>query len=336
MRPLFSICLLMATGRLVAGKTRPLWSGTRMSFMDAVISRGINQAQNLGEPNSGHSLKKAALAICVALSLVGSSSPSWGQAAGAVAPQLFENSRPLLGDVIRFCVDDFSAGGAFDRAVSHAIADSLLVKPVFVPAPTGFPIDGLGYLDELQLIMSKDCEVLAGISLAPGSSESPFPEWATVTRPYAQTIFVMATTNADYKSLGDIPAGKTLGAAIGGLGLSAVVTYNQQRPVEQRLRYLPYGDPELMLKRLLDGTLSAMVIWQPQLNQITKGNPATLGLKIGSLAPLKPVITGVGNLVSSRDSFLRSSIDRAIGQLVSDGTIARLMKEHGYEGVPGP
>jgi ABC-type amino acid transport substrate-binding protein len=258
------------------------------------------------------------------------------QDVGVIPQQLFNNSRRLQGDTVRFCIDDFSVGAKFDRAVATAVSEALLVKPVFVPAPAGFPLDGGGYLEELQLVMTNECEVLVGISMTPGAAESPWPDWATVTRPYAQIPFVVAVTDPNYKSLGDIPAGKTLGAAIGSLGLGAVVTYNQQNPPEKRLRYLPYGDPALMLRRLQDGTLAAMVIWQPQLHQVTNGNPAAANLKFASFAPLKTVVTGVGNLVNSRDSFLRASIDQAIGQLVSDGTIARLMKEQGIEGTPGP
>ncbi len=255
---------------------------------------------------------------------------------GVIPPQLFNNSRRLQGDTIRYCVDEFSVGAKFDRAVASAISDALLVKAEFVPAPSGFPMDGGGYLEELQLVMSNECEVLVGISMTPGAAESPWPDWATVTRPYAQVPFVVAVTDANYKSLADIPPGKTLGAMVGSLALGSVVTWNQQNPPEKRFRYLPYGDPNLLLKRLLDGTLSAMVLWQPQLAQLMRANPTATNVKTASFAPLKTVVNGVGNLVSSRDSFLRASIDQAIGQLVSDGTIARLMKENGYEGTPGP
>ncbi|NDA45925.1 MAG: hypothetical protein EBY21_01345 [Alphaproteobacteria bacterium] len=277
-----------------------------------------------------------AMMMGVLIGLSASLSGAHAQGAGTIPLQSFSNSRPLQGDSIRFCVDDFSVGAAFDRSVAEAISEALLVKAEFRPAPAGFPLDGTGYLDELQLVMSKECEVLVGISLTPGMAESPFPDWATVTRSYAQVPFVVVVTDASYKSIGDIPGGKFMGGMIGSLGIGAAVTFNQQRPQDQRLRYLPYGDPNLMLKRLLDGSIAGMIIWQPQLNQITKGDLAGPGLKIASFAPMKPVLTGVGNLVSSRESYLRASIDQAIGQLVADGTIAKLMKKHGYEGVAGP
>jgi polar amino acid transport system substrate-binding protein len=270
------------------------------------------------------------------LFMLASMSLAKAQGGGTIPLQSFSNSRPLQGDRIRYCVDDYSVGAAFDRSIAEAISEALLVKAEFKPAPSGFPLDGTGYLDELQLIMSNECEVLVGISLTPGMAESPFPDWATVTRSYAQVPFVIAVTDPAYKTLGDIPGGKFMGGMIGSLGIGTAVAFNGQRPQEQRLRFLPYGDPQLMLKRLLDGSIAGMIIWQPQLNQITKGDLAGPGLKLASFAPMKPVLTGVGNLVSSRESYLRASIDQAIGQLVADGTIARLMKKHGYEGIAGP
>ena len=281
---------------------------------------------------------RAATAVLMGLLsiVIAGSSSVYAQGGGTIPLQSFSNSRPLQGDRIRFCVDDFSVGAAFDRSIAEAISEALLVKAEFKPAPAGFPLDGTGYLDELQLVMSNECEVLIGISLTPGMAESPFPDWATVTRSYAQVPFVIVVTDPAYKSMGDIPGGKFMGGMIGSLGIGTAVAFNGQRPQEQRLRFLPYGDPNLMLKRLLDGSIAGMIIWQPQLNQITKGDLAGQGLKLASFAPMKPVLTGVGNLVSSRESYLRASIDQAIGQLVADGTIARLMKKHGYEGIAGP
>jgi polar amino acid transport system substrate-binding protein len=269
------------------------------------------------------------------LLVVGFMPLAWAQS-DTLPPQLLNNSKPLQGDTIRFCVDKYSPGAAFDKAVSQAIADALLVKAAFVDAPTGFPLDGQGFYDELQLTMSRDCDVMAGISILPDTGVSPYPAWATVTRPYAQIPFVLVTKDPNYQSLGDIPPGKVVGATIGSLGQGVILTYNQQQPADKQLKYLPYADPKLMLKRVLDGHLVGMVIWQPQLNLITDNNPEGQGLRTISLAPLQPVYAAVGDLVNSRDAYLRSQIDSAIGSLVADGTIAKLMADLGYAGTPGP
>jgi polar amino acid transport system substrate-binding protein len=274
----------------------------------------------------------AAIALVGALALPGIASAQ----DNGVPPQLLDNSRTATGDTIRFCVDDYGPGGKFDRAVGQAIADALLVKAAFAPAPTGFPLDGAGYLDELQLILNTTCDVMAGISLSPNGGESLYPDWATVTRPYAQVPFVLAVkADSPYTALKDIPFSKRVGTTMGSLGQGVMITYIGQQPADKRWLQLPYADPKLMLKRLLDGTIEGMVIWQPSLNQITDNDPAKAGVKIIPLDPVQPVSASVGELVSSRDSYLRSQIDQAIGTLVSDGTIAKLMQENGYQGTPG-
>lgn len=251
-------------------------------------------------------------------------------------PELLNNSRPGQGDQIRFCIDDYAPGAAFNKAVSQAIADSLLVKAAFAPAPSGFPLDGQGYMDELQLVMNTDCDVMAGISLSPDTGDSVYPDWATVTRPYAQVPFVLVVKNSNYNALKDIPFGKRVGTTMGSLAQGVLITYIGQQPEGQRWMQLPYADPKLMLKRLLDGTIDGMVIWQPSLNEITNNDPGALGIRIVPLDPVPAVFASVGDLVSSRDSYLRSQIDTAIGALVADGTIAKLMQQFGYQGTPGP
>jgi len=169
-----------------------------------------------------------AVMLGVLMGLSAGLSCAYAQGGGTIPLQSFSNSRPLQGDRIRFCVDDYSVGAAFDRSVAETISDALLVKAEFKPAPAGFPLDGTGYLDELQLVMSKECEVLVGISLTPGMAESPFPDWAMVTRSYAQVPFVVVVTDPAYKSIGDIPGGKFMGGMIGSLGIGTAVAFNLQ------------------------------------------------------------------------------------------------------------
>lgn len=246
---------------------------------------------------------------------------------GTVPPQLLGTQRPLNGDTIRFCIDASSVGAGFDRAVAKAIADVLLVKATFVQAPAGFPLDAGGYLDELQLTMSTECDALAGISLQPNMA---FPEWASVTRAYADVPFVLVAADPSYHSLGDIPRDRIIGTAIGSIGEAVFLTYIAQLPANQQWRRLPYADPKLMLTRLRDGTLGGMILWQPVLSRL--GDIGDVHTISSAPAPESSVL--VGMLVSSRDQFLRGSIDEAIGALIADGTIATLMQQFGYAGEP--
>lgn len=293
---------------------------------------GYREAGRAGRSNKRASPLLAALNLVLALGATVSSTV----AQNTVPPALLNNSRPSQGDQIRFCIDQFSPGADFNTAVSQAIADTLLVEAKFAPAPSGFPLDGQGYFDELQLVMNTECDVLVGVSLEPDTGESPFPDWATVTRPFAKVPFVLVAKNPDYTALKDIPFGKRVGTTMGSAGQGVMIAYIGQQAPDKRWVQLPYADSKLMLKRLLDGTIDGMVIWQPALNEITDHNPGALGLKIIPMDPLPPVYALVGDLVSVRDSYLRSQIDTAIGSLIADGTIANLMQQYGYMGTPGP
>lgn len=277
-------------------------------------------------------LRRSLLALALAAACALLPNLALGQGFG-VPEELLENTRPVQGDAMTVCIDPLSIGAPFDRDVSQAIADALFLTPTFADAPSGFPLDALGYFDELQIAMTNTCDMLAGISLQPNS---PFPEWATVTRPYAQIPFVLAVTDPSYGSLADIPRDRFLGTALGSQGELQLLTYLSQLPQAQQWRRLPYADPDLMLQRLLDGRLAGILIWQPALMKITAGDPAAMGIRIIPTDPVPPADVAVGALVSNRDTFLRSQIDDAIGALVADGTIAAIMEQHGITGTPGP
>ncbi|MDB5560886.1 MAG: hypothetical protein JWN11_304 [Hyphomicrobiales bacterium] len=251
---------------------------------------------------------------------------------GQELPDTLENKTTRLqGDQITFCLDRQSAGAVFDQKVGQAIADALLVKPVFVDAPSGFPIDAGGYLAELKIVMANSCDVLLGISLQPNF---PYPDWATPTRAYADIPFVLAVTNPNYKSLADIPRTQRIGTALGSIGEYNFITYSLQQPEGQRWRRLPYADPNLMLKRVKDGTLGGIILWQPSLSKITNGDPAAAGLRIIPTDPVPASSVQVAALLSSRDSFLRSQIDQAVGSLIDDGTIQSLLDQTKFAGKP--
>ncbi|HEV7719217.1 MAG TPA: hypothetical protein VGO70_09615 [Arsenicitalea sp.] len=237
----------------------------------------------------------------------------------------------LQGDQITFCLDRASPGAPLDEKVGQAIADALLVKPVFTDAPSGFPIDAGGYLAELKIEMSNSCDVLLGISLQPNF---PYPDWATPTRAYVDIPFVLAVTNPNYKSLADLPRTQPIGTALGSVGEYTFITYSLQQAVDQRWRRLPYADPVLMLKRVKDGTLGGMVLWQPTLAKITNGDPAAAGVRIIPTDPVPASSVQVAALVSSRDSFLRTQIDDAINSLIGDGTIQSLLDQAKFTGKP--
>jgi hypothetical protein len=241
--------------------------------------------------------------------------------------QLLDQQRPLQGNAMRACVDDFSAGSKLDRAVAQAIGDALFLKVNFVEAIRGFPLDGDGYLAELQVHLNNDCDLFMGISVQPNS---PFPEWAMVTRTYATIPFVLAVSNPDYKRLADIPYGRFIGTALGSLGERVYSTSNSQRPADQRWKRLPYANFDLMLTRMLEGKLDGMVLWQPSLAKLQAENPAAKSLKVIAFDPLPTASVNVGALISNRNTYLRTQVDKAIEELSADGTFAQIMDDLGF------
>lgn len=240
--------------------------------------------------------------------------------------QLLSPERPLQGNTIRACVDDYSAGGKLDRAIIQAIADALFLDVEYVEALRGFPLDGDGYLAELQIQLNNECDVFMGLVVQPNI---PFPDWGSMTRPYAAVPFVLVTDKPEYDALADIPYGSTIGTALGSLGDRVFATTVMQRPQDQRWKRLPYADFALMTKRMLEGKLAAMLLWQPSLLELAESDPSVADLRIISLDPVQTPSVPVGALVATRNTFLRTQLDQAISELSADGTIDAIMSDLG-------
>jgi polar amino acid transport system substrate-binding protein len=258
--------------------------------------------------------------------------PALAQDAEGPPPTILDNVRRQQGELIQVCTDKRSVGGDFDRAVAQAIGDALLVEVKQLYAPSGFPLNAGGFLQELQIAMNDYCDMVAGITLQPNP---PYSSFATVTRAYATVPFVLAVTDPGYRKLADIPHDRVLGTAIGSAGEQAYLIYQTQVPPEQSWIRLPYADPELMLRRLRDGTLAGMILWQPTLEKLLRDDPDRDKVYSIPMDPVPEASVRIGALVSSRDAFLRSQVDAAIDALVDDGTIAELMQHFRFAGSPG-
>lgn len=243
--------------------------------------------------------------------------------------QLQTQEREVQGNKIRACVDDYSAGGKLDRAIAQAIGDALFLEVEYKEALRGFPLDGDGYLAELQIQLNNDCDLFMGVVVQPNM---PFPDWASITRPYAEVPFVLVTDKPDYNSLADIPYGLTIGTSLASLGERVFATSVAQRPQDQRWKRLPYADFELMTLRMREDKLAAMLLWQPSLLQLAETDPSVADLRIISLDPVPQAVVPVGALVSTRNTFLRTQVDNAIAELTADGTIDQIMADLGVMG----
>ena len=248
-----------------------------------------------------------------------------------VPQELLQNTRRLNGDSLQVCSDITGKTKAFDHAVARAIGEALFLKVDIHEGFGGFPTSGDGFLDELQIALTNTCDMMVGVTI---QANSPFPEWAVLSRPYVSLPYLLVVKD-DYKTLLDIPVERHLGTAMSSMGERVFITWNQQRPKEQRYVRYPYADMNLMATRVLDGSIAGMVIWGPAWADLQKQMPEASALRPISMQPVPNSVTRVGILLKVSDSYLRAQIDETIDALVADGTIAELLTEFGYEGTPG-
>ncbi len=161
-----------------------------------------------------------------------------------------------------------------------------------------------------------------------------YPQWLAITRPYYRTSYVLATTDAGWKSLADMPKSKAIGATIGTSADLRLIQYLQALPAEQRWSRFPMGSDELALKALLRGTVSVALVWGPSFWALQKSDPALAGLRLISLKPLPESAVGVGAVLLANETFLRSSVDDAIASLVADGSIGAILDRNKFPATP--
>lgn len=248
------------------------------------------------------------------------------QGAPILPPQWYEDRLDRGGDQITFCVNEESMMADFERDLAREIGTALLLNvdifQVRPPRPTR-PLDYRLPLSAEQLFVTlvEDCNAMLGFVLS-----DSFEEWLTISRPYMATGYTLAV-RGDYDRFGDIPRDQPIGTRGMNNGDIALIGYLQSLSETNRWRRFPYYDNEVLIERLLDGTVAAAVVWVPALSFATDGDPSSSGIRVLPL-PFTPRQTQIGIAMLAEDVFLRTAIDEAIEVLVEDGTVAALMVEH--------
>jgi polar amino acid transport system substrate-binding protein len=135
------------------------------------------------------------------------------------------------------------------------------------------------------------------------------------------------------QGLADIPADRRLGARVASYGFTAVQRYSATLPQEQRWQILPYGDIDLMVERVVDGTIGGMIIYGPTFAKVMAEQPE-LDLHQFPLEPQTSARVNVGGIMLTTNTYLRSYVDEAIIALVEQGTIDQLVEDAGMATVP--
>lgn len=271
------------------------------------------------------------LRAAVAFALVVSAGlPAMAQVSNNVDRSLLEAWRLTTGNTIRFCQYDASPTLEFDRALGEAAAQQLLVNAEFTVLGSDYGIGGEYAAEDLFVSLTNDCDVMVGMGLA----ANMYPVEFISTRPYAGFSYVLAVADANIEDLGDIEGGQRVGALVGSFGFGALGRYIATLPADQRPLALPYGDTELMVTRLLDGTIAGMVVYGPSLAQFRSEHPIEGGIFIRPLADQIGANVDIGGLLLARNGYLRTLLDEAIALMIEDGTIASLLAETGLDTIP--
>jgi polar amino acid transport system substrate-binding protein len=172
-----------------------------------------------------------------------------------------------------------------------------------------------------------------GFRLIPGG----YPAWVTLTRPYYQAGYVFVATDPGLHALADLPPGHPIGATLGTSAHVRLVAYLTALPSEKRWPTFPMGTNDQALDALLAGTIDVALVWAPSLWERRRADPAgTAGLHVIDPAPLPPTTLGVGALMLSDQTFLRTAVDEAIAALTADGTIAGILEKYDFPATAGP
>lgn len=253
------------------------------------------------------------------------------------APQIpddwLDRTNRMRGDSVRVCVNYESLMAPFERDLWGAIADALLLDLEILEMRGLRAQPLLDYTlslsdTDLYQLLTNDCQALGGFLL----STSQFPAWLTITRPYVEMGFAVATTSPTFATLGEFGSDARIGTKMGTSADIAFIDQAGAQPEQRRFRRVPYPNNLLLVDRLVSGDLEAIIIWEPGLFQWLAGAGASSAVRVIAPDPVRLPIQRFGIVMLQREAFLRSAIDEAISALVGDGTIDRLLAQHDLQG----
>lgn len=240
------------------------------------------------------------------------------------APEEWKYGRRLDESMLRYCVDKRDPAWEVAAAIADAIAAGLLLEPQRHVVEKKIVVTE--DITNVYEVMLKYCDIHMGFKLIPGG----YSQWATLTRPYYESGYVFVTADPDLEALADLAPGRPIGATMGTMAHIRLVSYITALPSSDRWRIFPMGTNNLALRSLLGGTVDVALVWAPELWAMQREDPAYADLRVIDPAPLPPTRLGVGGLLLSDETFLRTAIDEAIAALSRDGTIEGILKEYGF------
>jgi polar amino acid transport system substrate-binding protein len=241
---------------------------------------------------------------------------------------------PETSSALRYCIDARDPDWPVARKIAAAVAAALLLQGkeyLIGDNPRTADMSGED-LDDTYRVLIQHCDVFFGFKLVADA----YPGWVTVTRPYYRSTYVYLTADPAWKSLGDMPTSRAIGATIGTSADMRLTQYLLAAPADKRWAKFPMASDEAALRAVLRGTTGAALVWAPALWALRKTDADIAKLPQMATSPLPVSTADVGAILLSRQAFLRSSVDQAIASLTADGTIAGILKDEHFPGTAEP
>ena len=235
---------------------------------------------------------------------------------------------------LRYCIDRRDPDWPVAQKIAAAVVGALLLQgKEYLIADDLKTADMSGEdLDDTYRMLIQRCDVFFGFKLVPDA----YPAWVTITRPYYRSSYVYVAADPAWKSLGDMPTTRAIGATIGTGADMRLSQYLLSVGADKRWDKFPMASDDAAVRAVMDGTTGAALVWAPALWALRKTDAAIAKLPEMAPSPLPISTTDVGAILLSRQSFLRTSLDRAIASLTADGTIAAILKDANFPGTPVP
>jgi polar amino acid transport system substrate-binding protein len=248
------------------------------------------------------------------------------QAETPFVPDEWRLGRRQESSTLHYCVDARDPDFPVARKIGEAIAAALLLQPK--EHVIGENVVGES-LDSLYRVFLETCDVYFGFKLLPDA----YPEWIKVTRPYYRGSYVLAATNASWRSLADMPKSQAIGSTMGTSADLRLIQYLRALSPAERWSRFPMSSDEAALTALMNGTVAVALVWGPALWALQRSDPAFAGIRVIAPSPLAASVADVGAAVLANEAFLRSNVDQAIASLTADGTIQAILDRNKFPAI---
>jgi polar amino acid transport system substrate-binding protein len=245
------------------------------------------------------------------------------------APGQWNYGRRLDQSQFRYCVDRRDPDWEVAADIGDAVAQALLLQPQRHVVESDLVSEDI---TRIYAVMLEHCDAFLGFKLIPQG----YGDWATLTRPYYEAAYVLVTADTTLAALADLPPSGRIGATMGTTAHLRLVAYLKALPAADRWPTYPMGSNEVALDALLGGSVDVALVWAPSLWARQRADAAAAGLHVLDPRPLPPTVLGVGALILSDETFLRTAVDEAIAALIGDGTIGGILETYGFPATAPP